>query len=74
MNIVSAFDSLAFDAAARPRGAEDVRAVLAALTAEEAAQLELAARYDWRLWARPKQLEPAAKWRWWVLLSGRGFG
>lgn len=30
--------------------------------------------YDWRLWARPKQLPPAGDWRVWLLMAGRGFG
>lgn len=32
-------------------------------------------QYDWRFWARPKQLQPT-EWRWlfWLILAGRGFG
>lgn len=30
--------------------------------------------YDWRFWARPKQLEPEGAWRVWLMLAGRGFG
>ena len=30
--------------------------------------------YDWRFWARPKQLEPDGAWRVWLMLAGRGFG
>ena len=30
--------------------------------------------YEWRLWAREKQLMPAGKWRTFLLLAGRGFG
>jgi phage terminase large subunit-like protein len=31
--------------------------------------------YDWRFWARPKQMiDPLADWRWWGFLAGRGFG
>lgn len=30
--------------------------------------------YDWRFWARPKQLAPRGDWRTWLLLAGRGFG
>lgn len=31
-------------------------------------------RWDWGLWARPKQKPPAGAWFTWVLYSGRGFG
>jgi phage terminase large subunit-like protein len=30
--------------------------------------------YDWRFWARPKQLPPGGAWRFWLILAGRGFG
>lgn len=32
-------------------------------------------RWDWRFWARPKQLEPEGEW-WtaWLAMAGRGFG
>ena len=30
--------------------------------------------YDWRFWARPKQLTPEGDWYVWVILAGRGFG
>lgn len=30
--------------------------------------------YDWRFWARPKQLPPDGDWFCWVLRAGRGFG
>jgi len=30
--------------------------------------------YDWRRWARPEQLEPAAAYAIWCILAGRGFG
>lgn len=33
-----------------------------------------AARYEWPLWARPKQLAPAWAWVVWLVLAGRGFG
>ena len=68
------FASLAFDGGGRPRTAEELRAVLRGQSEEDAGRVELAARYDWNLWARPKQLEPLGNWRWWFLLSGRGFG
>lgn len=30
--------------------------------------------YDWKFWARPKQLPPPGDWGTWLLLCGRGFG
>lgn len=30
--------------------------------------------YCWDFWARPNQLRPAGKWRYWYLQAGRGFG
>lgn len=30
--------------------------------------------YEWRFWARPKQLPPAGKWDVWAIVGGRGFG
>src|SRR5215207_7993333 len=30
--------------------------------------------YDWRTWARPKQLPPEGDWGTWIILAGRGFG
>ena len=32
------------------------------------------AKFDWRLWARPTQMEPDADHRFWLVLAGRGFG
>jgi phage terminase large subunit-like protein len=29
---------------------------------------------SWRFWARPEQLAPDWAWRWWVLITGRGWG
>jgi predicted phage terminase large subunit-like protein len=29
---------------------------------------------SWRFWARPEQIAPGWAWRWWVLLTGRGWG
>jgi hypothetical protein len=43
---------------------------LQGLTATELATLE----YDWRSWARPKQLPPPGGWLTWLLQTGRGFG
>ncbi len=37
----------------------------------EAAQALL---YDWRFWAREKQIAPEGDWRTWLILAGRGFG
>jgi len=34
----------------------------------------LAARYDWRFWARPHQLAPPGDWFVWLIRAGRGFG
>ena len=33
-----------------------------------------AAKYQWELWARPKQIAPAWSWIVWLCLAGRGFG
>jgi phage terminase large subunit-like protein len=44
--------------------------ILAGLTEAQAGQL----LYDWRLWARPNQLQPSGDWTLWLLLAGRGFG
>ncbi len=30
--------------------------------------------YDWRIWARDKQLAPPGDWLVWLVLAGRGFG
>ena len=46
------------------------QAVLSELTATELQALE----WDWRFWARPKQLPPAGNWLVWMLRAGRGFG
>ncbi|PZN08384.1 MAG: ATP-binding protein [Bacillota bacterium] len=43
---------------------------MADLSDEEAEAL----LYDWRFWARPKQLPPEGPWRIWLILAGRGFG
>ena len=34
----------------------------------------LALKYNWRFWARPKQVAPPGDWATWLLLAGRGFG
>lgn len=46
------------------------RQVLADLSPAELEALE----YDWRFWARPKQLPPPGGWLTWVIRAGRGFG
>lgn len=54
----------------------------AALTPEQEAQVLGALTEDeldalWRSWdthARPEQMAPLSLWRWWLLLTGRGFG
>jgi len=40
------------------------------LTDKEAEEL----LYDWRVWARPKQLPPPGKWLTWMILTGRSWG
>jgi phage terminase large subunit-like protein len=30
--------------------------------------------FEWRFWARPKQIAPAGDWRFWIVKAGRGFG
>ena len=29
---------------------------------------------DWKLWARPGQVEPPGDWDVWIILTGRGWG
>lgn len=45
-------------------------AILADLTEEQAEAL----RWDWKFWARPKQIPPEGDWLVWLILAGRGFG
>lgn len=33
-----------------------------------------ALRWDWRFWARPKQIAPPGDWSIWLAMAGRGFG
>mgnify|MGYP003654562048 CR=1 FL=1 len=61
-------ESLAGSLASLPES--ERMAFLQALTATELATLE----YDWRSWARPKQLPPPGGWLTWLLQTGRGFG
>lgn len=44
--------------------------ILESLTEDRATEL----LWDWRFWARPKQLPPEGDWATWILLAGRGFG
>lgn len=37
-------------------------------------ELRNAVRFEWPLWARPKQIAPAWNWLTWLVLAGRGFG
>jgi len=48
--------------------------VLSQLSPQDQSQIYLALRYDWPLWARPKQLAPDEPWRYWILPGGRGIG
>jgi phage terminase large subunit-like protein len=43
---------------------------LSALSEDERRVLE----YNWKFWARPKQLAPSWDWSFWLILAGRGFG
>lgn len=45
-------------------------AVLADLSDAELARLQ----WDWKFWARPKQLPPPGDWKTWIVRAGRGFG
>lgn len=51
-----------------------LRSALADLPLVELQSLADSVRFDWSLWARDKQIEPAGAWRYWVILAGRGFG
>jgi phage terminase large subunit-like protein len=44
------------------------------LLAEMSDEVAAGLFYDWRFWARPNQLPPEGDWRWWLILSGRGWG
>ena len=46
------------------------RKILQSLTPAQAE----AALYDWRVWARPNQIQPPGDWRYWLTLAGRGGG
>lgn len=49
-------------------------AFLADLPAHDANEMEKRFRYDWNLWARPKQREPEGEWDILALVAGRGGG
>lgn len=46
------------------------QAILTSLSEEEAYRI----LWDWSVWGRPEQLEPAGDWSTWLILAGRGFG
>jgi len=48
----------------------DRKAVLGGLKKEQLDGLQ----YDWRFWARPKQLPPSIDFNTWLILAGRGWG
>lgn len=51
--------------------AEDVRAALDSLSADELSAIV----HDWDLWARPEQLPPTGDdWATWLIMAGRGWG
>lgn len=60
--------SLAEQVAALPAAYRDE--LLDSLTPAELRSL----LFEWRFWARPKQLPPPGTWRFWLLLAGRGLG
>ena len=62
----STSESLAVVAASHASG----KRRLQRLSPAEAALL----RYEWRFWARPKQIAPENDWGIWLLMTGRGFG
>ena len=50
---------------------EDQRSqLIAELSDDEVAGLE----YDWKFWARPKQIPPTVDYDTWAIIAGRGFG
>lgn len=63
--------SLASSLAAKGiRTQEQITEVLRKLPPTDIAQLE----YYWPFWARPNQLPPDGDWRFWLILTGRGWG
>jgi phage terminase large subunit-like protein len=55
-------------------GSKQRAEVLAEIPLMHLCELDAALRYDWRSWAREKQLPPKGDWRFWLILAGRGFG
>ena len=51
-------------------GAMGARAFYDSLTHEQ----RVALPFDWESWARPEQLPPPGKWRFWLVQGGRGAG
>lgn len=49
---------------------EERTKLLNSLSDKEAEEL----LYDWKVWARPKQLPPLGDWLTWMVLTGRGWG
>lgn len=49
---------------------EEVQQALSKLTKKQLEELQ----YDWRFWAREKQLEPEGDWYIWYINAGRSFG
>lgn len=50
--------------------AEDVKTALSQLSAQQLEELQ----YDYRFWARDKQIAPKGDWGVWFINAGRGFG
>jgi len=48
--------------------------LLEAFWAETPDEEAVALEWDWRFWARPKQLPPDSDWLTWMVRAGRGFG
>jgi phage terminase large subunit-like protein len=53
---------------------EDLDALLLEMSEDDAHAIELDERYAWANWARPEQLPPAGRWRFWICVAGRGGG
>lgn len=49
-------------------------AALRAELASSARSIQARALFDWKLWARPNQVEPSGDHRYWLVLAGRGYG
>lgn len=70
---------------AEPQGADDEASLAARLARLPATKRREILRglndrqigallYDWRFWARPKQIAPKGDWTCWAIVAGRGFG